>query len=126
MPWLNQVRFKDKNRQVADRVDTPVLVADFSYWGVQTVHHIEEFVKDGAVPACDTIGVVFNRIQGDNRSEQDLTQAVGLPAFDVVPYDPELGGFDAEGRSLLSMPEDAVSVQSVKAALTKILGHDIE
>ena len=126
MPWLNQVRFKDKNRQVADRVDTPVLVADSSYRDVQTVHHIEGFVKDGAVPACDTIGVVFNRIQGDNRSEQDLTQAVGLPAFDVGPYDPELGGFDAEGRSLLSMPEDAVSVQSVKAALTKILGHDIE
>ncbi len=107
-------------------MDTPVLVADSSYRDVQTVHHIEGFVKDGAVPACDTIGVVFNRIQGDNRSEQDLTQAVGLPAFDVVLYDPELGGFDAEGRSLLSMPEDAVSVQSVKAALTKILGHDIE
>lgn len=113
------------NRQVVDRVDTLVLVTDSSYRGVQTVHHIEGLVKDGSVPACGRIGVVFNRIQNDTRTEDEFKAAVGLPVFGVVPYDPVLGQCDSEGKSLLEMPEDAASVVAVKKALTQIMGFEI-
>ena len=113
------------NRQVVDRVNTLVLVTDSSYRGVQTVHHIEGLVKDGSVPACDKMGVIFNRIQGDSRTEADFAQAVHLPVFGVVPYDPVLSEHDAKGESLLTMPEEAASVRAVDAALEKILGFSL-
>lgn len=113
------------NRQVVDRVDTLVLVTDSSYRGVQTVHHIEGMVKDGSVPACGKVGVVFNRIQNDDRTEEDFKAAVGLPVFGVVPYDPVLGRCDTEGKSLLAMSEDAASVKAVKKALAGIMGFEV-
>lgn len=51
--------------------------------------------------------------------------AVGLPVFGVVPYDPVLGRFDTEGKSLLAMSEDAASVKAVKKALVEIMGFDV-
>lgn len=108
------------NRQVVDRVNSLVLVTDSSYRGVQTVHHIEGLVKDGSVPACDKIGVVFNRIQGDERTEAELQQAVGLPVFGVVPYDPTLAKLDSEGKSLLEMPEESLSVRAVNRVITAL------
>ena len=106
-------------------MDTLVLVTDSSYRGVQTVHHIEGMVKDGSVPACGKVGVVFNRIQNDDRTEEDFRAAVGLPVFGVVPYDPVLGRCDTEGQSLLTMPEEAASVVAVKKALKEIMGFEI-
>ena len=51
--------------------------------------------------------------------------AVGLPVFGVVPYDPVLGRFDTEGKSLLAMSEDAASVKPVKKALAEIMGFEV-
>lgn len=51
--------------------------------------------------------------------------AVGLPVFGVVPYDPVLGRFDTEGKSLLAMSEDAASVKAVKKALAEIMGFEV-
>ena len=68
---------------------------------------------------------MFNRIQNDDRTEEDFKAAVGLPVFGVVPYDPVLGRCDTEGKSLLAMPDDAASVKAVKKALAEIMGFEV-
>ena len=109
------------NRQVVDRVNTLLLVTDSSYRGVQTVHHIEAMIKDGSVPACDTVGVIFNRLQNDPRTEEELQAAVGLPVLGMVPYDPELQQQDAQGKSLLNLADTAAAVKAVDAIVSKIM-----
>ena len=109
------------NRQVVDRVNTLLLVTGSSYRGVQTVHHIEAMIKDGSVPACDTVGVIFNRLQNDPRTEEELQAAVGLPVLGMVPYDPELQQQDAQGKSLLNLADTAAAVKAVDAIVTKII-----
>lgn len=86
------------DRQVVERINTLVLVTDSSFRGIQTVHHIEELVKNGAAPDCSLIGVVFNRIQGDERTLEELQALVHLPVLGIVPYDATLQTFDAQGR----------------------------
>lgn len=108
------------NRQVVEKINTLILVTDSSFRGIQTVHHIEKLVKNGAVPFCECIGVVFNRIQGDNRTLEQLQALVGLPVLGVVPYDPILQTFDAQGKTLLELPDDTPSLIAVNKVIEKI------
>ena len=108
------------NRQVADRVNTLILVTDSSYRGLQTVRHIEGLVKDGSVPLCDRMGVLVNRVIGDKRSADELAKEFDLPVFGVIPYDEEVERFDREGKTLLDLPEDNPAIQAVKRAMAEV------
>ncbi len=109
------------NRQVVERINTLVLVTDSSVRGVQTVHHIEGLVKAGAIPACESVGVIFNRIQNDNRTQDELQALVGLPVLGIIPYDVTLQQFDAQGKSLLTLPDDAPALEAVDKIIGRIL-----
>lgn len=109
------------NRQVVERISTLILVTDSSFRGIQTVHHIEELVKNGVVPSCESIGVVFNRIQNDNRTFEELQSSVGLPVLGIVPYDPLLQTFDAQGKTLLELPNDASALTAINDIIEKII-----
>ncbi len=109
------------NRQVVERINTLVLVADSSYRGIQTVHHIEGLVKNGAVPACEKIGVIFNRLQGDERTAEELQQCAGLPVFGIIPYDKTLQKFDARGDSLLNLPDETGALKALDGIIGKIM-----
>ena len=109
------------NRQVVERINSLVLVTDSSFRGVQTVHHIENLVKNGAIPACETVGVIFNRIQGDNRTLEELQKLVGLPVLGIVPYDQTLQNFDAQGKTLLELSDETPAVAAVKKIVDKLM-----
>ncbi len=108
------------NRQVVDRINTLILVTDSSYRGVQTVHHIEEMVKNGAIDSCEMVGVVFNRIQGDNRTLEELQALVGLPVLGIIPYDATVQNFDAEGKPLFDLPDDTPALKAVDKIIDKV------
>lgn len=73
------------------------------------------------VGACDTVGVIFNRLQNDPRTQEELQAAVGLPVLGMVPYDPELQQQDAQGKSLLNLADTAAAVKAVDAIVSKIM-----
>lgn len=108
------------NRQVVDRVTTLILVTDSSFRGIQTVHHIEGLIEEGSVPDCEQIGVVFNRLQNDPRTPEELQKSVNLPILGIVPYDLKLQELDASGQSLLKLPDDCQAVKAVDAIVEKI------
>lgn len=64
--------------------------------------------------------MVFNRVQGDNRSADELQAAVGLPVLGVVPYDPTLQEYDAKGKSLLELPDNTVALACVDEVINKV------
>lgn len=109
------------NRQVVEKINTLVLVTDSSFRGIQTVHHIESLIENGAVPGCQSVCVVFNRLQNDKRSLEELQAAVKLPVLGIVPYDPVLQDQDAQGKTLLDLPEGCAAVQAVDAIVQKLM-----
>ena len=66
------------------------------------------------------MGVVFNRVQGDNRTVEELQALVGLPVLGVIPYDPTLQAFDAQGKSLLDLPDDTTALRCVDDVINKV------
>ena len=105
---------------MVDRINTLILVTDSSYRGVQTVHHIEEMVKNGAIDSCEMVGVAFNRIQGDNRTLEELQALVGLPVLGIIPYDATVQNFDAEGKPLFDLPDDTPALKAVDKIIDKV------
>lgn len=105
------------NRQVTDRVNTLLLVTDSSFRGQQTVKTIRQLVADGYVPACERMGVVLNRVPGDERSNEDLKKAFALPVYGFIPFDDEVEQFDRRGETLLNLPEGNGALQAVKRVI---------
>lgn len=105
------------NRQVTDRVNTLLLVTDSSFRGQQTVRTIRQLVADGYVPACERMGVVLNRVPGDERSNEDLKKAFALPVYGFIPFDGEVEQFDRRGETLLNLPEGNGALQAVKRVI---------
>lgn len=105
------------NRQVTDRVNTLLLVTDSSFRGQQTVKTIRQLVADGYVPACERMGVVLNRVPGDERSNEDLKKAFALPVYGFIPFDDEVEQFDRRGETLLNLPEGNGALEAVKRVI---------
>ena len=108
------------NRQVTDHVNTLLLVTDSSFRGQQTVKTIEKLVADGYVPACERMGVVLNRIPGDERSNEDLKKVFNLPVYGFIPFDSEVEQFDRRGESLMKLPEGNAALRAVRATIAAV------
>lgn len=105
------------NRQVVDKVNTLIIVTDTSFRGLQTVKHIKGLVESGAVPKCDKMGVVFNRIHGAETTVGDLAQSAkeaGVPVFGIIPYDEMVEKFDLAGKSLFDLPDESKAVRAIR------------
>ncbi len=108
------------NRQVTDRVNTLLVVTDSSFRGQQTVKTIEKLVENGYVPACERMGVVLNRILGDEASNEDLKKVFSLPVYGYVPLDPEVEQFDRRGETLLNLPADNPALEAVRRVIAAV------
>ncbi|MEN6386105.1 MAG: AAA family ATPase [Veillonellales bacterium] len=108
------------NRQVVDKVNTLIIVTDTSYRGMETVKHIKQLVDNGYVPACDQIGVIFNRSRDEVSSLETMAQEIGVPVFGVIPYDTLVEKHDLAGKPLLELPDDSVALQAVTEIVKRI------
>ncbi|WP_094604239.1 Iron-sulfur cluster carrier protein [Sporomusa silvacetica DSM 10669] len=108
------------NRQVVDKVNTLIIVTDTSYRGMQTVKHIKQLVDNGYVPACDQIGVVFNRCRAKVSSLEAMAQEIGVPVFGIIPYDDLVEKHDLAGKPLLELTEESLALQAVTRIVKKI------
>lgn len=101
------------NRQVADKVDTLIIVTDTSYRGMQTVKHIKHLADSGYVSACAQIGVVFNRSKDKAASWEAMAPKMGVPVWGVIPDDPAVEEYDRTGKPLLELPQESLALQAV-------------
>jgi CO dehydrogenase maturation factor len=102
------------NRQVVSVLDSLIMLTDASARGLQTVALLKEMVEEKDVILCGKMGVVFNRVQGD---EDFLAQAAGRIGIDVlgfVPADPQIASYDLVGRALMELPGDSAALVAVR------------
>ncbi len=109
------------NRQVIEDIDTLIIVTDTSLRGIKTVGHIQGLVKEGLVPSCKKIGVVFNRAQSDVQKLQETIKKLGLDLLGEVPYDKEVEEFDLDGTPLTELPKKNPAFQAVKGICRKVV-----
>lgn len=103
------------NRRVMEKVTHLFLVTDPSKKGRQVIASVKEVADRLMSP--ERTGVIVNRIL--DMKGADALDLNGREAYAFIPADPDVAGFDTEGKSLLDLPEDSALLLGVREALKK-------
>ena len=112
------------NRQVVRHVDTLIVLTDTSSRGRQTVEHIKKLVEDEQVIDCRKIGVVFNRVQGDEDILLKSAKNIGIDVFGFIPQDTDIVEYDLVGRPLINLPLESPAYTAVRSIIEKQFFQD--
>lgn len=101
------------NRQVIRHVDTLIIVSDATARGIQTAALIKRMVQNDKVIQCEKMGLVFNRIQGNEELLKQSAQEIGVEIYGYIPYDENIASYDLVGKPLIELPTTSVGLAAV-------------
>ena len=104
------------NRRVMEKVTHLILVSDTSRKGTKVTQKIKAVADE--LMMYEKLGLVINRCSDE--SVKALLDTGGLPVSAYIPDDGELARFDAEGRSVLELPDSSNLVLGVRRTLEAI------
>ena len=107
------------NRMVIKSVDIILIVSDISLRSIETAKSIKETAK--RYTNYKKIGVIVNRVKGDINIILDKLREYDLSLFALIPEDVLITKFDLEGKPLINIPEDSVSLQKITDNIKKLL-----
>lgn len=102
------------NRQVMRRVDTLIIVSDATSRGLQTASLVKRMVEEEGVIQCGRLGLVLNRVQGNEGLLEEAAAKVGIEIFGLIPQDEQVAYFDLVGKPLTELPDDSPGVEAVR------------
>ena len=85
-------------------VDTLIIVSDATSRGMQTAALIKRMVQSERVIQCERMGLVFNRVQGNEELLKQLAQEMGLEVFGYIPQDENIAYHDLVGKPITGLP----------------------
>jgi len=107
------------NRQVMRRVDTLIIVSDATSRGIQTAALLKKMVQDEQAIQCEKTGLVFNRVQGNEKLLKQAAQEIGLEVFGYIPQDESIAYHDLVGKSILKLPATSPGLTAVRHIVTE-------
>jgi CO dehydrogenase maturation factor len=122
----NEAGMEHLSRGVLPKVDRLLIVSDCSRRGVQAAGRIQELSHElGLTPK--SIDFIVNKAPEKDGAPSvaqgisDEIEAQGLNLAGVVPEDPLVAEYDADGRPTVTLPQDAPSRAAFGEILEKIL-----
>ena len=95
------------NRQVVRRLHTLLIVSDPTARGMETAAVIKKLVEVDKVIRCEKLGLVFNRVLGNEDLLGDSAREMGLDVFGMIPFDENIAAYDLLGKPLTELPADS-------------------
>lgn len=80
---------------------------------------IKTMVESNEVIECDRMGLVFNRVQGNEGLLLDTARDMGLEVFGLVPYDESVAHHDLVGRPLIELSANSRGMAAVREITEK-------
>jgi CO dehydrogenase maturation factor len=102
------------NRQVVRRLDILVIVSDPTSRGMETAAAIKSMVEDEKIIECKRMGLVFNRVIGNEALLEQSAKKIGLELFGFVPHDQEIAAFDLVGKPITQLPGNSSGQSAVR------------
>jgi CO dehydrogenase maturation factor len=101
------------NRQVMRRLDTLIVVSDATSRGVQTAGQIKKMVEKEKVIEVKKMGLVFNRVQGNDKLLKQAAKDIDLQVFGYIPQDENIAHYDLVGKPILKIPPESPALSAV-------------
>ena len=109
------------NRQIVRHVSLLVIVSDATSRGIQTAALIRKMVVADRVIQCDRMGIVFNKVQGQEGILASSAAEIGLDVLASIPYDENVAQYDLVGRPVYELPPDSPSLAAVRNMVREVL-----
>jgi len=102
------------NRQVTRHLDNLLIVSDASSRGLETAAVIRRMVLEERTLECERMGLVLNRVMGNEELLENSAARIGLPVVGLVPYDPRIAEHDLVGTPITKLADDAAGLRAVR------------
>lgn len=102
------------NRQVMRRVDTLIIVSDATSRGLETAALVKKMVEQDRVIECDRLGLVLNRVQGNEELVEAAAARVGVDVFGFIPQDENVAYYDLVAKPLSALPSESPGLRAVR------------
>ena len=102
------------NRQVTQRLDTLMIVSDPTSRALETAAVIKDMVEREKIIDCGKMGIVFNRVAGNEDLLQRSADKIGLNVFGWIPQDATVSAYDLAGTPIMDLPADSAGLQAVR------------
>ncbi len=118
----NEAGMEHISRQTTRDVDWLFILSDPSQRGLQAAEHIVTLTTSMGT-RIGKAGLILNRVDGAvPAAVQARVDALGVPLLGVLPSDPLINEFDAEGQALIGLDETSAIYPAVKNILDTCLG----
>jgi CO dehydrogenase nickel-insertion accessory protein CooC1 len=74
---------------------------------METAALIKKMVEVDKVIRCEKLGLVFNRVRGNEDLLRDAAREMGLDLFGLIPFDENIATHDLLGKPLTELPADS-------------------
>jgi CO dehydrogenase maturation factor len=117
----NEAGMEHISRQTTRDVDWLFIISDPTHRGLSAADHIVRLVESLGT-RIGRAGLVLNRVSGELPAAlRDRAGKLGVPVLGIVPQDPDISRFDAEGRPLIDLETSSASYRAIKAVLDECL-----
>jgi CO dehydrogenase maturation factor len=119
----NEAGMEHISRQTTRDVDWLFIISDPSQRGLAAAEHIVQLVQSLGT-RIDNSGLIINRVAGELPKEfQERAEALGIPLLGLLPQDPAISRYDAEGLPLVGLDGSSAIYPAVKTVLERCLGE---
>ncbi len=111
------------NRMVIESVDIILIITDISLRSIETANSI----KKGAqrFTKFKYLAVVVNKVRGDIKNIVNRLINLKLPLIGQIPEDPTIMEYELEGRAVIDLPKNSVSLLSIEDLVEDLLKIEI-
>ena len=82
-----------------------IIVSDATSRGIQTALQIKDMVRKEKVIRCDKLGLVFNRVQGNEEILKQAAEDMGVEVLGYIPSDDKIAYYDLVGKPIMELPD---------------------
>jgi len=102
------------NRQVTRRLDTLMIISDPTSRGMETAAVIKDMVEREKIIACRKMGIVFNRVLGNEDLLIGSARKMGLDVLGLIPHDANIAAHDLVGKPITELALDSAGPAAVR------------
>ena len=110
------------NRQVVRRLSTLIIVSDATARGIETAEMIKGMVEKDKVIQCERLGLIFNRVSGNEDLLRKAVQEIGLELFGMIPQDETIAYHDLVAKPITELPVDSPGLIAVRDIVMNVIG----
>jgi len=102
------------NRQVVRRLHTLLIISDPTARGLETAEVIRRMIRVDNVMDCEKLGLVFNRVRGNEALLREAAAKLELDIAGMIPYDEVIAEHDLVGRPVTDLPAESPALSAVR------------